>query len=163
MAVAGAALFVGALGVRAEDGSDAPVVFVCEHGTAKSLMAASYFNQLSAQRGLKLRAVSRGSVPDASSVPAPVLEGLRSDGVDARDFHATVLSAEDVADARQVVAIGTHVPASLIDDASKVEHWNDVPAASTNFDATRSSLKAHVEALLDRLAGENDARASPSR
>lgn len=36
------------------------VVFVCEHGTAKSLIAREWFNRLAAQRGIAARAVSRG-------------------------------------------------------------------------------------------------------
>lgn len=47
------------LAAAAGEGSPQQVVFVCEHGNVKSLMAASYFNQLAAQRGLRWRAVSR--------------------------------------------------------------------------------------------------------
>ena len=32
------------------------VVFVCEHGAAKSLIAAAYFNKLAGERGLSARA-----------------------------------------------------------------------------------------------------------
>jgi hypothetical protein len=45
------------------------VVFVCEHGNVKSLMAASYFNTMAQARGLPFRAVSRGSAPDSDTVP----------------------------------------------------------------------------------------------
>src|SRR5262249_61970728 len=39
------------------------VVFVCEHGAAKSVVAAAYFNRLAAERGLSVRAVARGADP----------------------------------------------------------------------------------------------------
>ena len=42
---------------------DSQVLFVCGHGNVKSLMAASYFNQLVGERRLPFRAVSRGSAP----------------------------------------------------------------------------------------------------
>jgi arsenate reductase (thioredoxin) len=42
---------------------DSQVLFVCEHGNVKSLMAASYFNQLARERRLPFQAVSRGSPP----------------------------------------------------------------------------------------------------
>ena len=37
------------------------VIFVCEHGAAKSLIAAAYFNKLAAERGMKER--TTGSWP----------------------------------------------------------------------------------------------------
>ena len=128
------------------------VVFVCEHGNVKSLMAASYFNQLAAQRGLPFRAVSRGSAPDSTTVPKPVVAGLHADGVDVSDFHPSKIAAADVVDASRVVAIGTQLPAEATAAETRIEHWDDVPPASTSYDAARSSLKAHVEELLDRLA-----------
>ena len=41
------------------------VVFVCEHGAAKSVVAAQYFNKLAGERGLAVRAVARGAEPQA--------------------------------------------------------------------------------------------------
>src|SRR5262245_38781589 len=40
------------------------VVFVCEHGAAKSVIAAAYFNKLAAAQGLPYTAVARGTKPD---------------------------------------------------------------------------------------------------
>lgn len=51
------------------------IVFVCEHGSAKSLVAASFFERMAKERGIVVRAVSRGTAPDAS-VPAAVVEAL---------------------------------------------------------------------------------------
>src|SRR5687768_4809321 len=56
------------------------VVFVCEHGTVKSVIALAYFRQLAQERHLNIRAISRGTAPD-SAVPARVREGLRLDGL----------------------------------------------------------------------------------
>ena len=47
------------------------VVFVCEHGAAKSVIATAYFNKLAAERGLPYRATFRGTTPqEALSVRA---------------------------------------------------------------------------------------------
>jgi protein-tyrosine-phosphatase len=54
------------------------VVFVCEDGSAKSLVAASFFERLAKERGIAVRALSRGTAPDAS-MPAAVVEALRGD------------------------------------------------------------------------------------
>jgi hypothetical protein len=37
------------------------VVFVCEHGSVKSLIASTYFNQRAKARGLAFAAVARGA------------------------------------------------------------------------------------------------------
>src|SRR4051812_22847552 len=57
------------------------VVFVCEHGSAKSVIAAAHFNRLAAEKGLPYRAVSRGTNPDAS-IPASISSALAGDGLD---------------------------------------------------------------------------------
>jgi arsenate reductase (thioredoxin) len=142
------------LAAAAEDTAAKQVVFVCEHGNVKSLMAASYFNQLAAQRGLPFRAVSRGAAPDSTTVPKPIVAGLHADGVDVSDFHPAKIATADVDDAVRIIAISTDLPPGVQVDAQRVEHWSDVPAASVNYDAARTSLKAHVAALLDRLAAQ---------
>lgn len=40
------------------------VLFVCLHGAAKSVIAASYFQRLAAERGVKVRAVFAGTEPE---------------------------------------------------------------------------------------------------
>ena len=142
------------LASAAEHDSDKKVVFVCEHGNVKSLMAASYFNQLAAQRGLPFRAVSRGVAPDSTTVPKPIAAGLHADGVDVSDFHPSKVAAADVADAARIVAIGTELPSDAGAREPNIERWDDVPPASTSYDAARSSLKTHVAELLDRLAAQ---------
>jgi protein-tyrosine-phosphatase len=136
----------------AEHDATKTVVFVCEHGNVKSLMAASYFNQLAAQRGLPFRAVSRGAAPNSTTVPQPIIAGLRADGIDVGAFHPSKFTAADAVEAAQVVTIGTELPAGASAGQLRVEGWNDVPPASTSYDAARSALKAHVAELLDRLA-----------
>ena len=44
------------------------VVFVCEHGAAKSVIATAYFNKLAAERGLPFRATFRGTSSAGRSV-----------------------------------------------------------------------------------------------
>jgi DNA-binding beta-propeller fold protein YncE len=131
-AMLAAVALIASVAVRAEEATATQVLFVCEHGNVKSLMAASYFNQLAAKRGLHFRAISRASAPDSTTVAA--------------------VSATDVAGSERVVAIGTALPSAIDAPAAKVEHWDDVPAASVNYAAARDSLKAHVEQLLDRMA-----------
>src|SRR4051812_39669621 len=71
---------------RRGDARQATVLFVCEHGNVKSLMAASYFNQIARERGLHAHAVARGTAPDSDSVPPVIADGLRGDGLDTSGF-----------------------------------------------------------------------------
>ena len=129
------------------------VLFVCEHGNVKSLMAASYFNALSQSRHLPFRAVSRGVNPDSDTVPEFVRTPLMAEGFDVGTFHPRRITADDVAASDRVIVISTAVPADASSAASKVEQWNDVPPASADYAKSRDSIKAHVAELVDRLSG----------
>jgi arsenate reductase (thioredoxin) len=64
------------------------VSFVCLHGSAKSLIAAEYFNRLAIERSLPLRATTSGPEPD-SEVPGNVVAGLKSRGIDVSQYRPT--------------------------------------------------------------------------
>jgi protein-tyrosine-phosphatase len=132
--------------------SVSPVVFVCQHGNVKSVMAASYFNQMAEQRGLPVRAVARGSAPNSDTVPAPIAQKLEGDGFNVSGFHPSAVNASDVSASQLVVTIGTTLPGDAEASASKLEKWNDVPPADADYGATRSSLKSHIDKLLDELS-----------
>lgn len=53
------------------------VVFVCEHGAAKSLIASAYFNTLAAERGLCARATFRGVDPKDALSARALMDQLR--------------------------------------------------------------------------------------
>lgn len=129
----------------------AQVLFVCEHGNVKSLMAASYFNRLAADRGLEARAISRGVAPDSTTVPTGIAAALRSDGFDVTDFHPEKVTPGDVTLAQRVVTIGTDLPAAFQVHGAAVQKWNDVPPASTNYPAARDALVRHVAKLIDEM------------
>jgi len=60
------------------------VVFVCEHGAAKSVIATAYFNKVAAERGLRARATYRGVNPQ-TDLSVGALKGLRDDGLSTSD------------------------------------------------------------------------------
>lgn len=134
---------------------NAQVLFICEHGNVKSLLAASYFNQLAQERGLPYRAIPRGTAPNSTAVPPAIVNGLRSDGIDVSVFHPSGLSASDIDRSVRVIAIGVELPKESQNLAQpKLEIWNDVPAASIDYSETSKSLKAHVAKLVHELAKE---------
>src|SRR5262245_29533525 len=71
------------------------VIFVCEHGAAKSVIATAYFNKLAVDRGLPYRATFRGtSPPDDLSTRA--IAGLRADGIVIPDGKPSAIASDDV-------------------------------------------------------------------
>jgi arsenate reductase (thioredoxin) len=69
-----------------ENMSAQKVAFVCLHGSAKSLIAAEYFNRIAIERNLPLRATTSGPEPD-TKVPENVIAGLKSRGIDVGQYH----------------------------------------------------------------------------
>jgi arsenate reductase (thioredoxin) len=137
---------------RAQTATGSQILFVCEHGNVKSLMAASYFNQLAQEIRLPLHAVARGTAPDSTTVPQAIVQGLRRDGFDVSSFHPTRVSPSDVSASIRVISIGTVLPAEAQAEAHfKIEQWNDVPPASLDYGAARDSLKSHVKTLVEQL------------
>lgn len=122
------------------------VVFVCLHGSAKSLIAAEYFGRLAAERGLDVRATSAGIEPDAD-IPLNVIAGLLQDGIDVRGRRPRHLTAEELARASHVVSfscdLGKVAPPGLT-----VERWDDIPAVSADFDTARDVIVARLQRLL---------------
>lgn len=67
------------------------VTFVCEHGVAKSVIAAAHFNRLAAAANLNYRAVARG-VAVEPDLQAATVAGLQKDGLDISGFAPTGVS-----------------------------------------------------------------------
>jgi protein-tyrosine-phosphatase len=125
------------------------VVFVCEHGSAKSLIAAQHFNRLAQARGLDYRAVSRGTSPDAA-IPAGVQKGLEADGLSARGMRPTAISASDVAGAVRVVSFAAPLAVEPA-HAAKLVEWRDVPAVSKDYGVAREDIVKRVSRLIAEL------------
>ena len=141
------ALILGGL-MAAPGPQPATILFVCEHGSAKSVVAAAHFNRITAARGLPFRAVSRGTVPDAEMAPAAV-EGLLGDGLKPDDPAPTKLEQSDLDAAVRVVTFCA-LPAGL-QARSPVQPW-EVPPVSTEYAASREALLVRIERLLQELA-----------
>jgi arsenate reductase (thioredoxin) len=126
------------------------VVFVCEHGVAKSVIAARHFNKLAIERGLAVRAVSRG-VELEPAVPDRVRDGLRSEGVPLPSgFVPTRVRASDTKAAARVVTFDLQLPGDAT-TASAI-NWVGVPAVSDGYAAASAEIQARVEALIAELS-----------
>ena len=130
------------------------VVFVCQHGSAKSLIAAQHFNRIAAQSGISMTAVCAGLEPYAE-VPAPVVTGLAENGIDVSGFIPQQLTSETFAGAAHVVHFGCTIEPHVV-NAVTVEDWGDVPAVSDGFELAHNIIVHRVERLIDTILQKNE-------
>jgi len=123
------------------------VLFVCLHGSAKSLIAAEYFNRLAAARGLPARATSAGTEPD-DAIPPRVTQGLGADGIDAQGRQPRRPMQADVDGSVVVVTFACDL-GDLASRAPRIERWDDVPAVSEDFKRARDVIVTRVTTLLE--------------
>lgn len=136
--------------------SDRPVLFVCLHGAAKSVLAAADFRRLAAARGLDIPAVSAGTEPDPAIAPG-VLRTLLAEGVDLRGQAPRRLTRGDVTGAARVVAFGCDL-GEAAPAGTPIEQWADVPAVSDDLPAARAVIRRHLERLVDECARSRSVR-----
>ena len=125
------------------------VLFVCEHGTVRSLLAKVLFEQYAGEVGLRMKAVSRGTHAD-SIVPPWMQQGLSADHVVMGPWRPQTLRPEDLADAAYVVSFD--VPLSATTGAlGQREQWDGLPSVSKDYTNGRDAIKLRVHALVDSL------------
>jgi protein-tyrosine-phosphatase len=78
------------------------VLFVCVHNAGRSQMAAGYLRALAGDR-IEVR--SAGSLPAESLNPGAV-EAMLEEGIDIREEHPRVLTAEEIEASDVVVTMG---------------------------------------------------------
>ena len=141
-------VLLSAATAAAQSAATPAVVFVCEHGAAKSVIATAYFNKLARERGLPYRATFRGTDPQAE-LSVSSLKGLREDGIEIPSGKPTAISAADVEKATHLFAIGCTLPAAAR-SSGKASDWRDVPDGQ-GYGPMRDAIVRHVAALLDDL------------
>ena len=145
---------LGTLIPQAPGGQNPTVVFVCEHGAAKSVIATAYFNKMAKERGLRARATYRGVNPQAE-LSADALKGLRDDGLPVPKERPSPIGAADVDKATVIFAIGCTLPPRAV-ASGKADSWNDVPG-DQGYAAMRDAVKKHVERLVADLLAQQRA------
>ena len=126
------------------------ILFVCEHGAAKSVIAAAYFDKLAKERGLKYRAVFRGTNPDPT-LAVVAEKGLKEDGINTRGWKPKNVTKKDLDAASEIVTLGCDLPGKDV-VAGKITEWNDIPSVSQNYQVARDDIVKRVRSLVDDLA-----------
>ena len=126
------------------------ILFICEHGAAKSVIAAAYFDKLARERGLKYRAAFRGTNPDPTLAVAAV-KGLKEDGIETNGWKPQLVTGGDLKAASMIVTLGCDLPGRDA-VAGKVAEWNGIPSVSDNYQAARDEIVKRIHRLVDELA-----------
>jgi protein-tyrosine-phosphatase len=124
------------------------IIFVCEHGAAKSILSAAIFNKLARERGLNLRAIARGTNPDPEISPK-VAAGLRADELALSEPAPKKISKADLVGASRVITfcvLPDDYPGSV-----KVENWDPVLPAIEDYGKARDKLNERIGRLLEEL------------
>lgn len=127
------------------------VLFVCEHGAAKSVIAAAHFNKIAKERGLPYRAVARGTAPDAA-IPAGVRKGLEQAGLELSIEKPVLVGQADVNGANRVVTFEIALPGNISSGKAAPTDWRAVPSVSADFGVASADIKRRVEALIDEFS-----------
>jgi protein-tyrosine-phosphatase len=124
-------------------------VFVCQHGSAKSVVASEHFRRLAVEHGLDVDVASTGTEPDAE-IPRRVVEGLLGDGIDVRGLAPRPATRAALQHASRIISFGCDLrqvaPAGV-----PVERWDDVPAVSDGYARARDAILGRVRTLVDEL------------
>jgi protein-tyrosine-phosphatase len=127
---------------------DPKIVFVCEHGAAKSILAAAYFNKMAREKNLSLTAIARGTHPDAELSPKTIA-GLREDGLTPIESIPTKLSLADVESVQRIVSF-CELPEEYYQEAI-VEQWGGVPPVSEDYEKARDVIVQRLQKLMSDL------------
>jgi protein-tyrosine-phosphatase len=124
------------------------ILFVCEHGAAKSVLAATYFDKIAREMGLDFRAIARGTNPDPA-ISSQTIAGLAKDRLDPIESLPQKLTEADMQSARRVISF-CELPVEF-QHSSIVEYWEDVPPVSENYERARAVIVDHIRQLLASL------------
>jgi protein-tyrosine-phosphatase len=122
------------------------IVFVCEHGAAKSIIAAAYFNHMARQKGMAAHSIARGTNPDSELSPKTVA-GLQSDGLSPTESAPRKLTLAEVESAEQIISF-CELPQEY-ENKMPIEQWNDILPVSENYETARNAIIVHIHQLLN--------------
>ena len=124
------------------------IVFICEHGAAKSVIAATYFNQLASENNLNIRAIARGTHPDQDLSPETIA-GLGQDGLFPTEPVPQKLSRSDIESAQSIVSF-CELPEEYQDKVT-IDRWDGVPPVSENYEMARDAILIRLHHLVNNM------------
>lgn len=127
------------------------VVFVCPYGSAKSVVAARFFNRMAQEQGLDARAVARGIEPEPT-IPDYVRGPIQQDGFQiGPDEKPVPIDLNEIRNASAVVCIKCQLPKQYAAVAQRSFEWQDVPDVSAGYVPARDKIASHLHEFMSRL------------
>jgi len=129
-----------------KDSSVQTILFVCEHGAGRSTIAATYFNKIAEQRGLKYHAIFRGVEPQ-KALGESTKNGLIKDSIDVTNLIPIKLSKNDINNAYKVITLDVTLPDTLkkADITLTGIQW------AGNYVVSRTQITLKVDSLIRQL------------
>jgi arsenate reductase len=124
------------------------IIFVCEHGAAKSVIAASYFNKMAKERNLDYTAECRGTHPD-SVVSKAAKDGLTKDNLFDPNTKPQKLLSSDTANVERIILF-TPLPSDVKTNI-KTENWSTTQNIDGDYEKRRDVIVKKINELLDSL------------
>jgi arsenate reductase len=124
------------------------VIFVCEHGAAKSVIAASYFNKMAKERNLDYVAECRGTFPDSVVSPG-IKDGLTKDKVFDPNTKPQQLLISDTTNVERIILFTT-LPPELKTNI-ETENWSNIENVDADYEKRRNAITKKITELLDSL------------
>ncbi|MGE5376472.1 MAG: hypothetical protein ACM3XO_15550 [Bacteroidota bacterium] len=123
------------------------IVFVCEHGAAKSIIAATYWNKYAQEQGARIQGLAT-AYPDIA-LASYAVASLLEDGLIPNQLTPQKLLPEEVSAAERVIAF-----CDLQEVDSKktnIEYWENVPAVSEDYGKAHDIIVAKLQAMMKDL------------
>ena len=127
---------------------DRTIIFVCEHGAAKSIIAATYFNKLAEEWNLSTRAIARGTIPE-QELSVKTIEGLQQDGLSPTEAVPGKLTLADAKSAERIISF-CELPEEY-QEKIIIEQWNDIPSVSEDYAKARDAILAKLKMLMNSI------------
>jgi arsenate reductase (thioredoxin) len=125
------------------------ILFVCEHGAARSTIASAYFNKLAREQGVNYRAIFRATAPD-TVLTADTKKGLTDDGFDVSNWTPMMVSARDINSARRIITFDCNLPTES-NQLKPVIQWNGIPPISKDYNVARDEIVKKIKQLIADL------------
>ena len=132
------------------DSSAKPIIlFVCEHGAARSTIAAAYFNKQAKEKNLNYEAIFRGTDPDTSLSP-DTKKGLLRDGFDIKDWQPQLVTQYDINSASEIITFDCTVPMGGSFE-KPIYRWNGISPISKDYQVAKNQIVDKVTTLIKEL------------
>jgi arsenate reductase len=132
--------------IFAQSNEKQTIVFVCEHGGARSTIASVYFNKMARENHLLYHSIFRALTPD-STISKETKNGLSKDGFETASLVPVALTLKDVDTNVMLISLDCMVPSSYHTDKS----WNGIPAISNDYPVARNTIVKMLEELISEL------------